>query len=163
MKELFLVRHAHAAAGTDDHARPLSPEGERVAERAGRHLADAGCTCQLALLSSALRVTQTWERIRAALPAIPRVETLRSLYLADVEEMHARLLSLPDSVGSAVIVGHNPGISRVATWLISTGPDELVDRLQRGFAPGGVAALALRVPNWGAVGARCGELRGFWD
>jgi phosphohistidine phosphatase len=163
MKNLFLVRHAHAADGHADHERALTTRGERAAIRAGKHLAEAHCEPQLALLSTAVRVMQTWQHIQAELPATPRVEAERSLYLADPDSMHVQLVSIPDSVECVLLVAHNPGISQLARWLTATGPSELVDRLQRGFAPGAVASLTFRVPAWADVNARSAEIRGFWD
>ena len=163
MKNLFLVRHAHAADGSNDHERALTTLGERAADQAGRVLAEARCEPQLALLSTALRVTQTWQRIENQLSATPRVESERSLYLADLDSMQAQLISIPDAVECALLVAHNPGISQLASWLVAAGGSELSDRLRRGFAPGAVAALTFRVAAWSEVGTRSAEVRGFWD
>lgn len=163
MKSLFLVRHAHAAQGHDDHGRALTTRGVRAAVRAGKHLAEAHCEPQVALLSTAARVMQTWQYIQTELTATPRVEAEHSLYLADPDSMHAQLVSIPSSVECVLLVAHNPGISQLARWLTAAGPSQLVDRLERGFAPGAVAWLTLRASAWSDVNARSAEIRGFWD
>ena len=124
MKNLLLVRHGHAAEGRDDHERRLTPHGERAAVRAGKNLAEAHCEPELALLSTAVRVTQTWEHIQSQLSTDCRVEAQRSLYLADRDSIHTQLVSIPDSVECALVVAHNPGISQLARWLIAEGPSD---------------------------------------
>ena len=163
MKNLFLVRHAHAAEGHDDHERTLSRRGQRAAARAGKCLVEAACEPQVVLLSSAVRVMQTWQQIETQLPVTARVEAERSLYLADLESMAERLGSIHDSVECALLVAHNPGISQLAKWLTAAGPGEWVDPLERGFAPGAVAKLTFRVAAWADVSERCAEIQGFWD
>jgi phosphohistidine phosphatase len=163
MKNLLLVRHGHAAEGRDDHERALTPHGERAAVRAGKNLAEAHCEPELALLSTAVRVTQTWEHIQIQLSTNCRVEAQRSLYLGGRDSIHTQLVSIPDSVECALVVAHNPGISQLASWLIAESPADLVERLQRGFAPGEVASLTLRVTAWSDVGTRCADISGYWE
>jgi phosphohistidine phosphatase len=163
MKSLFLVRHAHAADEPDDHERGLTPHGVRAATQAGTYLAAAHCEPQVALLSTAARVTQTWQHIERELSATPKVEAEPELYLADLASMCSRVISIADSVDCALLVAHNPGVTELANWLTAAGPSDLLDRLHRGFAPAAVASLRLRVPAWSEISERCAEIRGYWD
>jgi len=159
------MRHAHAAGEGDDHERALTPQGVRAAIQAGRYLAAAHCDPQVALLSPAVRVTQTWQHIAGELsvsPA-PRVEAEPQLYLADLDAMRSRLVSIPDTIDCALLVAHNPGVTELANYLTASGPSDLLDRLHRGFAPAAVASFAVSVSAWSDVSERCAELRGFWD
>lgn len=163
MKSLFLVRHAHAADGPDDHERALTPRGCRAAERAGKYLAAAHCEPQITLLSTAARVTQTWHHIQPQLSAKTKVDAEPLLYLAELDSLRAQLVSVSDSVECVLLLAHNPGVSELANWLTASGPSELIDRLQRGFAPAAVARLAVHVSAWTGLSERCAEIRGFWD
>ena len=163
MKHLILVRHGHAEQSHGDHGRPLSARGEQAATDAGKYLAQAGPLPQIALLSSALRVKQTWAKIGAELSHSPRVEIERSLYLSDVDAMNAQILAVPESTDCAVLVAHNPGITDLAIWLTATGVGELVERLGQGFAPAAVAFLALDIAEWADTRSRCAEIQSFWE
>ena len=163
MKSLFLVRHAQAADEHDDHERVLTPRGVRSAIQAGIYLAAAHCEPQVALLSTAARVTQTWQHIERELSATPRVEAEPQLYLADLDSMCSQVNSIADSVDCALLVAHNPGVTELANWLTASGPSDLLDRLHRGFAPAAVASLGVRVSAWSEISERCAEIRGFWD
>ncbi len=163
MKSLWLVRHAHAVEGRDDHERALTPHGVEAAVQAGKYLAETQCEPQVALLSTAVRVTQTWQHIQSGLSTTPQVDADPLLYLAGLNSIRAQLTSIPDSVECVLLVAHNPGISELAMWLTAAGPSELIDRLQLGFAPAAVASLTVRVSKWSDIGERCAEILGFWD
>ncbi len=163
VKSLVLVRHAHAADGRDDHERELTRRGRRAAVEAGKFLARVGCEPQLVLLSTAARVAQTWQHIREELSGTPRVEADRSLYLADVDSMHAQFASIPPEIESVLVVAHNPGITELADWLASSAPSETSDRMRRGFPPAAVASLALDLDEWSDIAAHCAEVRDFWN
>ena len=87
MRELILLRHAHAepgAAGQADFDRPLSSQGLAEAEAAGRWLADQGLVPDRVLCSPARRTRETLEAFVSALRAI-----------------HAEALSDPEKVKTA--------------------------------------------------------------
>lgn len=69
MRELWLMRHGHAAADAlgGDAARPLTAKGEGVVEGAGRALAAVGVRPDELWHSPFLRARQTAERIVEAL------------------------------------------------------------------------------------------------
>jgi len=163
VKNLILVRHAKAADGRDDHERPLKPRGQRDARRAGAFLARADCRPQLVLLSTAVRVTQTWQQIADELGATARVESGRDLYLADVDSMHARLVEIPSDVDTVLLVGHNPGITELADWLARRDPSEASNRLRGGFGTAAVAWLTLDLAEWSDITAHRADVRAFWD
>ena len=116
MRTLVLLRHLKSAwdePGLEDHERPLAPRGHRAGERIRVHLEDAGTSPQLVLCSSAVRAVQTWEAVRGGLPDDLELEIEDGLYGASSESLLSRLNDVPDSVSTAMLVAHNPGI---ATW-----------------------------------------------
>lgn len=120
-RTLVVCRHAKAAAGDDDFDRPLEPRGERDAAAAGRWLAGHVPGIERALCSPALRARRTWELVGAELADAEsgKVETVRDdrIYEATAGELIAVLGELPDSVGTAVLIGHNPGLEDLASVL----------------------------------------------
>lgn len=121
MHELILLRHAQAAPavlGAEDFSRPLTAAGRRAASRAVRALAAAGVRIGRVLLSPAHRTRET------ATIAARELELDASL-LQPVPELYAASAAVIRKVialhhGGAetlLVVGHNPGISDLASQL----------------------------------------------
>jgi phosphohistidine phosphatase len=101
---LWLLRHADAADGSPDEARPLTEKGVRQAQAAGLALARLGVTLDLCLASPKLRAMQTAELACEAIGA--PVQTAPELAGGpfDAEALAAGL-------GAVMLVGHDPSIS----------------------------------------------------
>jgi phosphohistidine phosphatase len=140
---LYLLRHAKSSWADPtlaDRERPLAPRGRRDAERIARHLRRHGVEPDVVLCSSAARTRETLELIRHAV-ATSTVMLEDDLYGASSDELLARLRLVPDSVGSVMLIGHNPGLHQLALALTATG-DEL-ERLEAKFPTAALATLAL--------------------
>ena len=79
-------------------------------------LGEHGVRPQLVLCSTAVRARQTLERV---LPALgdPEVVYEDGLYHVPADLLLERLRALPDRVGQAMLVGHNPGLQELALEL----------------------------------------------
>jgi phosphohistidine phosphatase len=107
---------------------------------------------ELVLCSTARRARETLERIEPALGRAPvRVE--RELYDASARELFARLRRLPDSVGSVLVIGHNPGMHELALELAGSAPE-----LAGKFPTAALAAFAFHGSAWGELGPEATEL-----
>src|SRR5690606_30122056 len=118
MRELILLRHAHAASaipGQADLDRPLSPEGLAEAEAAGRWLAEHGLVPDCVLCSPARRTRETLEAVLGIIGYIDqRLEP--SIYEATPGE----LIALADAHCDAerlLVIGHNPGLEQLVALL----------------------------------------------
>jgi phosphohistidine phosphatase len=121
MKRLHLVRHAKSSwdePALADHDRPLAARGQRDLAVMSRHLARQHPAPDLLLSSSALRALQTAEGLAAAwrLPACDIVVQAR-IYEASLATLLSLLQGLPVHCRSALLVGHNPGLSELAHHL----------------------------------------------
>jgi phosphohistidine phosphatase len=160
----MLLRHAKSAwpAGMLDHARPLGPRGLTEAPLAGRWLAEQGLVPDIALVSSAVRTRETWDLVAAELDADVPVRVADSLYDAAVWDVVVLLRTLPPDVATAIVVGHNPGMERVAMLLDDgSGPAEDRARMAAKFPTSGIAVLTLTVEDWGSLDAQSGRLDTF--
>jgi len=164
MKRLYLLRHAKSSwddPGLRDHERPLAPRGRRAAAKLGDHLRTEGVRPELVLCSSAVRARETLERISDALGEA-EVHVERDLYAADAAELLERLREVADTIGSVLMIAHNPGLQDLALELARTGGDlpRLREKLPTGslatlafeggwrdLAPGAATLLALVVPR----------------
>ncbi|MBS0194527.1 MAG: histidine phosphatase family protein [Proteobacteria bacterium] len=156
MRELILLRHAHAEAampGQDDHDRALSARGRAEAAAAGVWLREHGYLPDRALCSSARRARETLD---LAQDAIGHGETERvdAIY----EATPGALIALADAhrdVPRLLMVGHNPGFEHLAA-LMSTGQSGDF----RGMHTAGIAVL--RLPADAAIEPGVAKLVGFW-
>ncbi len=101
---LWLLRHADAADGVPDDARPLTEKGIRQAQSAGRALAQLGVRLDACLSSPKLRALQTAELACEMLGVAVSGEPALAGGPFDPEELVAGL-------GDAMLVGHDPSIS----------------------------------------------------
>ncbi len=156
MRELILLRHAHAepaSPGQADLDRPLSPEGLAEAEAAGRWLAEHGLVPDCVLCSPARRTRETLESVLAAVGYVDqRLED--GMY----EATSGTLAALADGQREAerlLLVGHNPGLERLAALMHSGQSGDY-----RGMPPGGIVVLTL--PADSAIEPGIATLSAFW-
>jgi phosphohistidine phosphatase len=159
MHALHLLRHAKSSWADerlDDHDRPLSKRGRRDAELMARHLAKAGERLDLVLSSTAERTRATLEPLLERLKP-KRVLLDRDLYLARGSALLEYLRNTDEEVGSALLVGHNPGLHELA--LLLTGPDSPVELppLSGKFPTGALASFRV-APAWSRLKPRTATL-----
>lgn len=156
MRELILLRHAHAepaTPGQPDLDRALSPDGVAEAEAAGRWLAEHRLVPDCVLCSPARRTRETLETV---LGAIGYVE--QRLEPAIYEATPGTLIALADAhaqVGRLLIVGHNPGLEQLVALMHSGQSGDY-----RGMPPGAIAVL--RLPADAAIEPGIASLDAFW-
>ncbi len=122
MHQLILLRHAKASAltaGISDHDRPLTEAGRRAAAGIAAAMRNIGLAPDVVLVSSALRTQQTFQALEGAgvWEEWPNIDSLPMLYMATPEQIRDMLRELPETVRSALIIGHNPGIHALASAL----------------------------------------------
>lgn len=123
----MLLRHAEAAtAGGPDSDRPLTPEGRRNAQRLGRGLAKLDLAPDLILASPLRRARETVECLVEGLGGgSPRVRVCPELEPGATPAQLISLLSKDPYHGRTMLVGHQPDIGRMLSFLLSGGSMEL--------------------------------------
>ena len=160
MKRLYVLRHGKSSwedATLADHERPLAKRGRRASKAIARHLRREGVTPELVLCSSAIRTLETLERIEPELGgANVRIEP--RIYEASAVGLLALLRELDDDVGSAMLIGHNPGLEHLIADLARPGPE--LDRLREKFPTAALATLQFE-GSWPELRADSAELVSF--
>ena len=113
MKRLLLMRHAKSSwsdVSLSDHDRPLNSRGKADAPRMGEHLRSTGIIPEVILCSTAKRAKQTAKYVQMECPVDGGVFYIASLYHGGPEEFIEALEDLSESVETAMIIGHNPGM-----------------------------------------------------
>ncbi|MCU7728225.1 histidine phosphatase family protein [Actinoplanes sp. KI2] len=131
-RTLVILRHSKAETPGEgpDFDRRLTARGETDADAAGAWLADERIRPDLVLCSPATRTRQTWQGVSIALtqahpgPVSPEVRYEKGLYSGGRTEVFDLLRTVPDTVRTVLLVGHNPTVSEVSIMLI---PDDQWD------------------------------------
>jgi phosphohistidine phosphatase len=163
MPTLFVLRHAKSSwnnASLADHERPLNARGERAAELLAAHIGAIAPAPALVLASTARRVRETIDPLRARLPAGTEVLVEADLYGAAAPDLVARLRRVPEATPSVLVVGHNPGLEDLVRGVGTAGDPELVDRVRAKFPTGAFATLTFGGP-WKDFGSEAARLEGF--
>lgn len=164
MRRLLILRHAKSSwdrPDRPDRERPLDPRGERAAAAMGVYLAQHGRAPDLVLCSAALRARQTLDGVRPHLPDAVPVHEEVGLYAADADDLLERLRALPDDVGCALLIGHNPSLHELAVALMDDATSDAANRLRRKLPTAGLVTLELREAGWAALGPGRAALADF--
>jgi phosphohistidine phosphatase len=146
-KELLLVRHAKSSwddPHLEDHDRPLNERGLRNAPEMGKRLQGWGICPDAWMSSTALRAITTAEMIAEQI-GFPQNQIQRSqdLYHASATELQGFIAGLDDAIGSAILFGHNPGMTSLVANLYGLPIDNVPTC--------GVVHLQFREANWKAA------------
>ena len=124
MKTLILTRHAKSDWGNltmRDHERTLNVQGQASAIAIGKWLNTNGYHPQQAISSDAMRCIETWNLLNEELPEIKKFSFHQRLYLASSVTLYEVIKQAREDI--VLMVGHNPGISELASELTSQIPD----------------------------------------
>lgn len=163
MLRLILFRHAHADRpnGVADHERPLSARGQEQARQMGKLIRAQGLVPDLVIVSSATRTQQTWATASTAAEiSVNKVDEPR-VYESTAGDLLEVLREQDAAHGCMMLVGHNPGLERLAAWLIDTGEPAAMSRLQREFVVGGLAVIDFQAQSWSELDVQSGTLQRF--
>jgi len=154
MKLLYLLRHAKSSwddPDIDDFDRPLNKRGRKAAKIMAVHFRDAGIKPDTVLCSPSKRTRETLKQLAPALGDAP-VQFDRRIYEASYQTLLLCLADLPSDAGSALLIGHNPGLERLALYLMSDrGHGPGAARLQDKYPTGSLAVLSVPSDDWGRL------------
>ena len=151
MHQLILLRHAKAepqGKGTD-HERALAESGRAAAGRMGGAMRRAGLAPDVVLVSTATRTRQTLDVLESVnvWDEWPNIDALPQLYMATAGQIRDVLQDLPETVRSAMVIGHNPGLHELALSLAGPlRPSPALKRLDEGFPTAALAEFMIATP-----------------
>jgi phosphohistidine phosphatase len=163
MPVLHLLRHAKAVAAdaaTDDRLRPLSRSGRNDARLVAASLPAALGTLDLVLCSTALRTRETAELALAGFAAPPPIAFEDELYLAASAALLRRLRRLDKSMGTVLLIGHNPGLHELALALAAEDSPGY-PMLSEGKFPTAARASLVIATGWADLGRSRHALRDY--
>ena len=129
MLKLGIVRHAKSSwnhPDLNDHDRPLNKRGERDAPIMAQKVKDLFGVPDLLLSSSANRAFTTASVFKEVMNTEGLVlNTSGSLYHASEQDILDRIAMIDPDVKSALIFGHNPGV----TYLVNSFKGDFIDNV----------------------------------
>ncbi len=156
MKVLYLLRHAKSSwkdASLADHDRPLNGRGRRAAKVMGdylnRYMASTGPAPDLVLCSTAARTRETLDIVQCNAPQTIGGDSVKTefdsgLYHAAPMELLGRLRDLADHVGVVLLIGHNPGLERLALGLTGEQAEHPAGKIP---GEGFLGSMAVKFPT----------------
>ena len=146
MHQLLLLRHAKSSWDEPklaDRDRPLNKRGRRAAARMREAMIDLGLVPDVVLVSPSRRTLDTLAALEPW-DETPVVEQVETLYLATVQQLLAVLHGISETVRSAMLIGHNPGMHELAVQLAgASAGDETTGRLAAGFPTAALAEFSV--------------------
>jgi phosphohistidine phosphatase len=162
-KELILFRHAKSSWDDPllhDFDRPLNRRGRRAAAHMAGWMADAKYRPTLVLCSPATRTRETHDIVRAVL-GNPEVKFERALYLASATSLLQRLRKLPAKMRSVMLIGHNPGLQRLALKLSAGQRAGVRARINKKFPTAAFVRFEITADEWRNLGPGTTRLLDF--
>lgn len=152
MKTLYLLRHAESGwgdPGLRDFDRPLNGRGREAAPLVGEFIRERGLRVDLIVSSPAARARQTAALVKesARLPAEPLFD--ERVYEADAARLLEVVTRAAESAEALMLVGHNPGLEGLLTFLTGEG---------RSMPTAALACVSLDVGKWAELRERAGRL-----
>jgi phosphohistidine phosphatase len=164
MHRLMLLRHAksdRSAPGGRDHERPLNPRGRSDATRLGIYLVQHKLVPDQVIVSTAKRTQETWNLAELAFNAPPPARYEARLYEAGSDALMKVIQETAGSIGTLLLVGHNPGMQALASLLIAAGDLDARQSLNEHFPTAALAVIDFRIADWAELHPRAGRLDRF--
>ncbi|MFN4110863.1 MAG: phosphohistidine phosphatase SixA [Ignavibacteria bacterium] len=122
MKNLLLIRHAKSSwdePGLEDRERPLSDRGIKDVPQMANVLKNYNINFDRILCSGAMRARMTIEIMNETLKLdSQKIVFMDELYNASRRDILDLLKQLDDELMTVAIVGHNPGLTDLANFLL---------------------------------------------
>jgi Phosphohistidine phosphatase SixA len=164
VKTILLLRHAKSSwkdTTLADFDRPLNKRGREATQQIRDCLAREKWLPSQVLCSPAKRTRETLERIQDAFGEAVPVRFEKGIYMADAPVLLRRLRRLSDSLGSVMVIGHNPGLEHFALMLTDAEDTPLRRQLAAKFPTGTLAAIGCDIDHWTDLKPACGNLEAF--
>lgn len=146
-----MFRHADTLPATgsqNDHARVLSEQGEDECRRVGNFLKTNRIHPDVVLCSTANRTRATLELTQTALGKEYPTRYEDGLYLASAWDVLHFLNELDDSIGTAMVIAHNPGLHHLCQLIAKHGDPEGQNAINNRFPPATLALIKLDIASW---------------
>ena len=151
IKQLVLLRHAKSSWDdpfVEDFDRPLAKRGRKAAGRVAAWLKQHRVRPDLVLCSPSARTRETLDLIADALGKNVQVNYDKALYLAEAEDLLAKIRATDNAATCVMVIGHNPGMQELALSLLKPGARKDRASLDEKFPTAAIARFKVPVARW---------------
>jgi phosphohistidine phosphatase len=128
----------------------------------GEYLARQGFRPEKILCSTSARTRETREAMAPSYGELPATEYREELYLASPQQILALLRETPDTIGSVMVIGHNPGIHQCALHLAMNDASPAYRQLLFDFPTAALAVLSFAdLAHWQEIQAGNGAVDAY--
>jgi phosphohistidine phosphatase len=162
MKILTLLRHAKSTWDDPvarDFDRPLNRRGRKAAHAIGAEMRRLGLAFDAVIASPATRVKETLAEVEAGYGDTLGAAFDQRLYLASTDTLLELVRGADEAAGRLLLVGHNPGLERLAMELTRGGA--LREQVAIKYPTATLAEIALRAERWRDIAVGSGRLARF--
>ncbi|MGE0408766.1 MAG: histidine phosphatase family protein [Amphiplicatus sp.] len=158
MKRLSILRHAKAAKDDPslaDFDRPLTETGRADAAAMGVFMAGGAIAPDCLLSSPSRRTRETFERLAPFIEPPAQALFPPRLYNAQESAILEEIRAAPDEAQHLLLIGHNPGLHRLALGLANKKRSSraALAQLDAKFPPGAIACFEAEISHWFEIGA----------
>ncbi|BAU94463.1 phosphohistidine phosphatase SixA [Corynebacterium suranareeae] len=159
---LVILRHAKSSwsTGEPDHKRPLNDRGLRDGVAAGQWLAAHIGEIDHVLCSDVTRTQLTWERVQLGGATTKGASFHNDIYENRVSEFEHLITGLPDEVGTALLIGHWPGVEELAHYFGIRDEHPGWAQMEEKFPTSAIAVLEFNTP-WSKLVRNSARLTDF--
>jgi len=165
MKRLILFRHAKSDWDDPvarDFDRPLNRRGEKAALVMGEFAKARGIRFDMVVASPAVRVVETLNSFFTSYGEVVDPHWDRRIYLASTPTLFDVIRDLPDSAGSVLMSGHNPGLEELILDLVpDDGLSPLREDVEAKFPTASIAVMDLPIDHWTEAKRNIASLASF--
>ena len=163
MRRLLLLRHAKSdwPEGIEDALRPLAERGRDDAPEMGKAIVKARLVPDFAMVSAATRTRQTWDLASPHFGKDIPVRFEAGLYGASEKTIMEFARTAPDEAETLMMVGHNPGMERLAQSFAKSGDPDAIRRVEKKYPTCALAVIELPVNRWKDAMPPAGRLEMF--
>jgi phosphohistidine phosphatase len=163
-RQLVLLRHAKSSWDDpllDDFDRPLAKRGRTAGRRIAEWMIRHKIRPSLVLCSPSARTRETLDLIGGAIGPGAKVVYDKRLYLAELDDLLARVREVDSDVACLLMIGHNPGLQNFAVALASSAAKRERARLAEKFPTASLAWFSVDGGSWADIDPAKTELIKF--
>jgi phosphohistidine phosphatase len=120
-----------------------------------------GLVPDMAIVSTATRTRSTWELVQKALPKLVPALFENRIYEASSQDILAAIRATDAESSSLIVVGHNPGMHRLALQLIGQAERNAFARLNNDYPPGALLVIDFELASWTDIAEHGGTLERY--
>ena len=131
-----------------DKERALSAIGITDCVNIGKYLCSKGYGPDSIICSNARRTIESSELVSSKFENSISISFSDSLYLSSYHDLLLEIQTVPSSVSTLLLIGHNPAIHNLVRFLLKSALANGTNQIARNFPPGSLAILNCHVESW---------------